>query len=196
MRTLSPDLREALLDAADDLFYSRGVVSTGVEQICTAAGVGKPVLYRHFGSKDGLILAYLGKRKQKRRADFEDALTRAGLDPHERVMAIVDWMCEWIRSNSFRGCSFLRALTESSVDLDAIGEATSRHKEWVEGLIEGELKGSVRNPHAAARHLFFLIEGAVTAATYQEPSEVADDLHQAAQDLLEAFAVTDGRSGE
>ena len=183
-RPLSPDLREALLGAADDLLYTKGIASTGVDGLCKAAGVGKPVLYRHFGSKDGVVLEYLRRRQQRRRSDLDEALARAGDDPHSRVLAVVDWMCDWIRSEGFRGCSFLRALSESSIDLPAVTDATAAHKQWVQDLLATELDPLVAEPRATARHLFFLIEGAATAATYEDPARVADDLRSAAELVL------------
>jgi AcrR family transcriptional regulator len=55
--TLRP--RERILLAARDLFHRHGIRGVGVETIAEAAGTNKMTLYRHFDSKDDLIVAYL-----------------------------------------------------------------------------------------------------------------------------------------
>lgn len=52
-------IREALMKAALNLFTRRGYAATTVRELVEAAGVTKPVLYYHFGSKEGLFLALM-----------------------------------------------------------------------------------------------------------------------------------------
>jgi hypothetical protein len=66
----------------------------------------------------------------------------------------------------------------------AVSAATATHKQWVQVLLATELEPLVAEPGGTARHLFFLIEGAATAATYEDPARVADDLRSAAQLVL------------
>ncbi len=56
------DPRERILEAADRLFYAEGVRATGTEKIMSIAEVAKATFYRHFESKDDLVLAYLEQR--------------------------------------------------------------------------------------------------------------------------------------
>lgn len=55
------DPKERLLDEALSLFARRGVDAVGVQEIVDAAGVTKPTLYHHYGSKDGLIAAVVDR---------------------------------------------------------------------------------------------------------------------------------------
>src|SRR5271165_5319898 len=57
-----PDPRERILEVADRLFYAEGVRATGTEKIMSMAEVAKATFYRHFESKDALVLAYLENR--------------------------------------------------------------------------------------------------------------------------------------
>ena len=51
--------RARILAVAEDLFYRHGIRAVGVDAIAEAAGTNKMTLYRHFGSKDDLVAAYL-----------------------------------------------------------------------------------------------------------------------------------------
>src|ERR1700748_2148842 len=57
-----PDPRERILAVAERLFYTEGVRATGTEKIMSLAEVAKATFYRHFESKDALVLAYLENR--------------------------------------------------------------------------------------------------------------------------------------
>lgn len=54
-----PQVRDRLLEAGTRLFSERGYAATSVGAICEHAGVGKPALYWHFESKEGLLTAVL-----------------------------------------------------------------------------------------------------------------------------------------
>src|SRR5215471_4162482 len=57
------DPRARILEAADHLFYTEGVRATGTEKIMAESGVAKATFYRHFESKDDLVMAYLDDRE-------------------------------------------------------------------------------------------------------------------------------------
>src|SRR5881275_3276006 len=82
--------RERILAAASDLFYRNGIRGVGVETIAEAAGTNKMTLYRHFDSKDKLILEYLtykGKKSEETWAEIERA--HPG-DPAAQLYAFVE----------------------------------------------------------------------------------------------------------
>jgi AcrR family transcriptional regulator len=183
-RSLSCRLHESLLASAEELFYADGIASTSVERVCRLAGVGKPVLYRHFGSKQALVLEYLQRRHALRKVEVGQALAEAGTDAEARVFAVIDWVGQWIATDDYRGCSFLRAMSESSTSRDVIQEATRSHKHWLRDLLVHEAKPLALDAERVASHLFLLIEGAVSAAIYGDPPRVAADLRAAAADVL------------
>lgn len=102
------DPRDRILAAAYDLFAKRGVLAVGIDEIIATADVAKATFYRHFNSKDDLIVAFL-----KRRGDLwtrgwleKETLKRAD-DPKTRLLAIFDVMDSWFRRDDFEGCPFI-----------------------------------------------------------------------------------------
>src|SRR3954463_9120769 len=104
--------RDRLLDAADELFYEEGVHSVGIDRVIERAGVAKATLYSTFGSKDGLIRAYLERRHEAtRRRTLEAIATRD--TPRERLLAVYDVLGERIARAHFRGCAVVNHSAES-----------------------------------------------------------------------------------
>ena len=105
--------RERILDAASAAFYARGLGAVGVDAIVEDAGVAKATLYRHFRTKDDLVVAFLRRRDERWRAWLRDAVERlAGGRPAERPLCVFDALGEWFASEEFRGCAFINAATE------------------------------------------------------------------------------------
>src|SRR5438552_17783559 len=83
--------RERSLDASYELFSQRGIRAVGVNEVIERAGVATATLYRHFPSKDELVLAFLALREQRWTKDFVEAgAINRGTDPEERLLAIFD----------------------------------------------------------------------------------------------------------
>ncbi|MGL5818018.1 MAG: TetR/AcrR family transcriptional regulator [Phycicoccus sp.] len=165
-RTLSPDVRRSLDDAADEIVYRDGVHAGSVDAICQAAGVGKPAFYRHYGSREAMLVDYLKRRRIRRSAAILDAVEASGRSPRRRVLAVVDWIADWIGSDDFVGCGFHRALVQRPPDLDELHGITRLQKAWLLDLLVRELT-PLTSQRAVARHLFLLIEGAMAAAAYE-----------------------------
>jgi AcrR family transcriptional regulator len=104
--------RERLLTAAADLFGDHGIAATGVDAIASAAGVAKATLYRHFASKDDLVVAWLMDPRTRwldevRRRAESDAATPAGI-----ISGFFDALAIWLEAGDFRGCPYLNATAE------------------------------------------------------------------------------------
>jgi AcrR family transcriptional regulator len=67
--------REQLLDVGRSLFAERGFDGTSVEEIASRAGVSKPVVYEHFGGKEGLYAVVVDREVQRLLDTFNTALT-------------------------------------------------------------------------------------------------------------------------
>jgi AcrR family transcriptional regulator len=107
VRRPAAETREALLDAAHRRFYWHGIRATGVDAIAGEAGVAPTILYRHFGSKDGLIAAYVERAAAGYREWFDDALGDEG-----DVLAAFGELETQLQPENCRGCPFLMALAE------------------------------------------------------------------------------------
>jgi AcrR family transcriptional regulator len=105
--------RERVLEAAYDLFSRQGVSAVGVDAIIAQSGVAKMSLYRHFRSKEDLVLAFLERRKERWTLQWlEGEITRREKDPLARLLAIFDVFDGWFQGAGFEGCSFINVLLE------------------------------------------------------------------------------------
>jgi AcrR family transcriptional regulator len=105
--------RERVLDAAYDLFARRGVRDVGVNELIAASGVAKATFYRHFPSKDDVVLAFLQRREEV----WTIGLVAAGAaqrasSPEGQLLAIFDVFAEWFQRDDFEGCAFVKVLLE------------------------------------------------------------------------------------
>ena len=99
------DARTRLLDAAETLFYERGIQAVGVDEIRTAATVSLKRLYQCFPSKDNLVEAYLYHRDRRWRSAMTDHVTHHAPRPADRPLAVFDWLGSWFAEPDFRGCA-------------------------------------------------------------------------------------------
>lgn len=162
-------VRARLLRAAAELFYSDGVVATGIDTITARAGVAKMSLYNNFPSKADLVTAYM----EARYAEWQELLRRRlarAKTPQERVLAVFDSYAdhaglayEW----GFRGCGLLNAAAELPMG-DPGRAIVARQKEEAEALFReclAEMRPSGgRGIKEMAQHFSFLLEGAMSRA--------------------------------
>src|SRR2546423_14021311 len=98
--------RERLLEAAYEMFATRGIRAVGIDEVIERAGVAKATLYRHFPSKDDLVLAFLEQREQLWTKGWVEAeARRRAATPEGRLLAIFDLFDGWFRRDDFEGCS-------------------------------------------------------------------------------------------
>src|SRR4051812_25583526 len=109
--TEGPSARERILQTAYELFSRHGTHAVGVDAIVAGSGVAKMSLYRNFGSKDELILAFLRRREELWTRDWlqHEVLRRASA-PEDRLLAIFDVFGEWFRRDDYEGCAFVNVM--------------------------------------------------------------------------------------
>ncbi|WP_299051045.1 TetR/AcrR family transcriptional regulator [uncultured Nocardioides sp.] len=147
----------AVLAAADELFYDRGIHAVGVDLVAERAGVTKKTLYDRFGSKDRLVVAYLEDRDARWRVLLAEHLDAAGPEPAARVAAVFDASAAWTSSHAPRGCGMINAHAEiSDPDHPAYAVITGQ-KAWMLALF-ADLVGD------AAPAVMLLHEGALAAS--------------------------------
>ena len=180
--------RERILDAAYELFSKRGVRAVGTEEVLAEAEVAKSTLYRHFASKDDLVLAFLQRREQRWTRDFVEAEARSrGSTPRERLLAIFDVFDEWFHRDDFEGCSFINVLLETTGRDDPVRLASAAHLEYIRSVVrtlaeEAGIQDS--DPFAHSWHI--LMKGSIVAA--REGDELAGRRARAmAEDLLDRY---------
>src|SRR3954449_9005346 len=105
--------RERLVAAAIELFYRHGFGAVGVDQVISTAGVTKTTFYKHFDSKDDLMVAAVQRRDEWESAARRRAVKKiAGNDPRRQLLAIFDVLDEWFNHPEFKGCIFITAAVE------------------------------------------------------------------------------------
>ena len=111
----TPGMRDRILDAADRLFYAHGIQSIGVDAVVLEAGISKRTLYKHFGSREQLVAAYL-----ERRGARQPEMPKPGDELHE-ILGVFKRFERWFASDEFRGCPFSNAIAELGGDAGASG---------------------------------------------------------------------------
>lgn len=164
MATDFPDLSDLtpgaqrILDVASRLFYEEGIHAVGVDTIAAESGVSKPILYKNFGSKDGLVVAYLLNRHRWWWALLEEEVEHA---ESPRALAFFTVYAA-DHGNSRRGCAFLNAAAELPADHPAF-DVIRYHKhalcDRLEELVK-EVSATEVDHRMLANHLFLLLEGA------------------------------------
>ncbi|MBW5420120.1 TetR family transcriptional regulator [Streptomyces sp. BG9H] len=181
------DLAEAearLLDAAEALFYERGVQAVGMDQVRAASGVSLKRLYQVFPSKSELVRACLDRRDLRWRARLA-AHVEARPEGVERVLAVYDWLYEWFTEPDFRGCAFINAYGELGAVDPAVADAVRAHKSAFHAYLAG-LVASAGGPERVVGPLVLLAEGAMTAAAISGSPEPARQARSGARQLLAA----------
>ena len=121
--------RERIIEAAYDLFSRQGTRAVGVDAIIERSGVAKMTLYRHFRSKQDLVLAFLQRREQLWTMDWLAREIRArATDPKGRLLAVFDVFHDWFQSPTFEGSPFINVLLEYEADNKIHEAAAHYHK--------------------------------------------------------------------
>lgn len=162
------DARERLLGAAYELFSRHGVQAVGVDAIVARSGVARQTMYRHFASKQDLVLAFLDRRRQRWTRDWlEDEVMRRAQDPAARLLAIFDVFDSWFRDADFEGCSFINVLLEHPDESHPLHRAAAHHLEDIRQFI-ARLARETGMPDADAdgfaRQWHILMKGSIVAA--------------------------------
>lgn len=154
--------RERILDAAYDLFARRGVRNVGINELITASGVAKATFYRHFPSKDDVVLAFLQRREEV----WTIGLVAAGAaqrasSPEGQLLAIFDVFADWFQRDDFEGCAFVKVLLEMGPE-HPLGKACiaclDRIRAHLTSLAE---EAGLEETEGFSRSLMILIKGCI-----------------------------------
>ena len=159
------DARERIVEGSYELFAQRGIQAVGVDEVIETAGVAKATLYRHFPSKNDLVIAFLERREERWTRELVEAGARSrGSTPEEQLLAIFDVFDEWFRRQDFEACSFVSVLLEMGPDHPA-GKASMRHLENIRSIVRGLAEeAGLRDPASFAHSWHILMKGSIVAA--------------------------------
>jgi AcrR family transcriptional regulator len=175
--------RDRLLQAASELFYAEGVQSVGIDRVIERAGVAKASLYSTFGSKEGLVCAYLNARHEETLARLRSAVA-ATEDPIERLLAVFDAQARLFHTPDFHGCAFTAAATEAPSG-GRIDAAVQSYRHDIHVLFnELAVAAGVPDPEVLASQLQLVYDGGGLAANLDKNPEIATAARAAASALI------------
>jgi AcrR family transcriptional regulator len=178
----SATAREKALDAAETLFYGRGVQAVGMDDVRGASGVSLKRLYQLFPAKEQLVVAYLERRDERWRGRLAAHVARHD-DPERRILAAFDWLEHWFAEPGFRGCAWINAYGELGATSPRVTQQVRSHKTAFRAYLTG-LVTSAGRPEELAGPLFLLAEGAMVTAGITGTTGPAAEARDAARTLL------------
>lgn len=174
--------RRRLLDTATRLFYSEGIRAVGIDRIIAEAGVAKATFYKHFPSKDDLVLAYIEEQDQLGR-EAVAALPKG--TPRQMIGNILGRISTASGAGDYRGCPFLNAAAEYPDPRSPVREAIAARRGWYQNLLEGLLAADRDpNPPVTAALLVALSDGLLETAYLDDPKTVPGLVKEALLRLL------------
>jgi AcrR family transcriptional regulator len=181
--------RERLLEVADQLFYAEGIRAVGIDRILEVSGVGKASLYRHFASKDELVVAVLRRRDEHWRAWLAEAVETLGSDAEYQPLAVFDALAERFARRDFRGCAFINTMVETADPNSPAYRAAAEHKERLTSYVDRLLREAGHADHEMlAGRLVLLIDGAIVTSLRERTAEAAAQAKEIARVVLDAPA--------
>lgn len=181
------DVRQKVLEAASDLFYTQGVRAVGVDLVIQKAGVAKTSLYRHFGTKDDLVAAYLEREDKAFWEMWDKVAVKHASDPKAELDAHLEWIGQRVNDRCYRGCAQINAAAEfPNLDHPARKVAAAHKSEMRRRLRAIVTQLKVADPDRVAGQLTVLINGAFVSMQVLEPDEAVTLLQTASSAVLAA----------
>ena len=178
--------RDELLQKALFIFYQNGFNATGMDMLVKETGISKTSMYKHFKTKDDLILATLRLRDELFRNMIWRRMEELSDTPKGQVLALFDVLGEWFRSEEFRGCMFIKASSEFQDPRHAIRRQTAEHKLLIAENIQKMLvEAGYSSAEVLTRQLMVLKEGAIVEAHVRQSTTAAEDAKDVAYILLQ-----------
>lgn len=181
------DKRQHIVEIAYALFKRVGFHATGIDRIIAEADVAKMTMYRHFPSKDDLMVEVLAYRAGRFERQL-DRLAEQAATPDEKIATIFDWYDRWFHSADFHGCLFAHALAEFGDAAHPVFQAAARQKNGLKRrmrLILEEMM-SAEEADSTSAALLMLIEGATLMARMGQPDDAIRGARKAAMAILAA----------
>ncbi|MHB1208399.1 MAG: TetR/AcrR family transcriptional regulator [Acidimicrobiales bacterium] len=178
-------MRERIIDAATQLFYAQGIRAVSAEKIIALVGITKVTFYRHFPSKDDLIVAYLQRRAEWERNTILSVRQMSGDDVPSVFRIIAEAIGAESCSPGFRGCPFINAAAEYPDPQHPVRQVVDEHRRWFKHMIEELLNEiGVTNAPEIADELVMLRDGAMVSGYLSDPRIVASSLYNAGRAII------------
>lgn len=180
--------RERLLATAYDLFAHRGIRAVGVDEIVATSNVAKATFYKHFHTKDDLVLAFLARRDQMWTHGVVEEGARSRSDqPEGQLLAIFDVYDDWFsRPEEFEACSFVNVMLEMGPQ-HALGQAAVSYLGGIRSVVRRlASEAGLREPEEFAHSWHILMKGSIVSAA-EGDRKAAKRAQTMARSLIEQF---------
>ncbi len=182
---MRPNKRDELVRKALDVFYRNGFHATGMDMLVVETGVSKTSMYKHFRTKEDLILAALRLRDENFRNFLYRRIEELADTPVGRLLALYDVLAEWFSKKEFRGCMFIKASAEYQEKEHPIHVQSAEHKRLLlEHFTKIARAAGAREPETLANQLMLLKEGAIVTAVMGLGNDPAQKAKLAAEVLI------------
>jgi AcrR family transcriptional regulator len=179
------DVRRRILDTASDLFYARGVRAVGVDLVVASSGVAKTSLYRHFRSKDDLIVAFLEREDLEFWRLWDEVAARHADNPAAELEAHMRWIGKRLARANYRGCPQINVAAEFADADHPAREVARQHMKALRKRLTELARGlGAPRPNDLAAQLCLLVNGAFVGASLLAPDEATRVLIAAARGLV------------
>jgi AcrR family transcriptional regulator len=184
---IAPAARERILNTAYELFSQRGVRNVGIDEIVEHAGVARATLYRHFKSKDELVLAFLEQREKLWTFGAVGAeARRRGGTPEAQLLAIFDVFDEWFQREDFEACVFINVLVEMG-PMHPLGQASIVYLRNIRTMVqELATEAGIAEADTFAASWHILMKGSIVSATEGDRA-AAKRAQKMAQSLIASY---------
>lgn len=179
--------RDELVRKALKVYYKNGFHATGMDLLVAETGISKTSMYKHFRTKEDLILAVLRLRDENFRNWLFRRMDELADTAEQRLLAVFDALEEWFDERGFKGCMFIKASAEYQEKEDPIHAQSVEHKRLIFEHIKAICDAAgAADPEKLACQLLLLKEGAIVMAVLGHGCDAARDAKAAARCLIDA----------
>ena len=182
---MRPNKRDELVQKALTVFYRNGFHATGMDMLVKETGVSKTSMYKHFRTKEELILAALQLRDDSYKSWLLQRIQEIGDTPTEQILAMFDVLEEWFVKPDFQGCMFIKASAEFQDHNHPIYKHSAGHKRaMLDHITVLAGQAGIADAETLSCQLMLLMEGAIVTKAMGLGCNPAQDAKLAAQVLL------------
>lgn len=178
--------KRRILETANRLFYGEGIRSVGIDRLISESGVTKATFYKHYGSKDRLIVEYVTQRHLFVQHGVEEIIATAD-DAESAIRSVMGHIVAEVVAPGFRGCPFINAAMEFADSRHPVREIVAEHREWYAEIMSDLLK-SIGHPLPGdgGDELILARDGAMTGGYASDPIAASTAFVRVADRILAA----------
>ena len=186
---MSASKKEALIQNALKSFYRGGFQAVGMDRLARETGVSKTAIYKHFDTKEDLILATLRLRDDQFRNWLETRGRELAARNKSSLLGLFEALGEWFQTPEYQSCLFVKAASEYQDRNHPVHKAAAEHKHALLRLFEQiASQDGIADAKLVAKRLLLIKEGAIVMAFLHDPQDVARDALATARECIHHYA--------